>query len=472
MRRLRRGTAVLAGLMLASTAGTAWAQGGGGDTGVYQQEWPMFKFSIQQIRQQLQAHGANVVVAVVDTGIDANQPDLTGSLVPGADFSQGQPESSPGNDTGELSSSEAHGTAMSSIIAAHGHNENGRLAGMIGLADQAKIMPVRIGNGEASSDTDQNIANGVTWAVAHGAQVINLSLGSASESIELQTAINQAISKNVIVVASAGNSGTSGNPVNYPAAQSGVVAVSGYEEGDTFWPDSESGSYIAISGPAKDVMTAGTDGYYLADGTSDAAAYISAEAALLIAAHPSWTAGQVIRVMLGTASAGPGQTQGQRNDQFGYGIMNPYAALQAAEPSDTSNPLLAPTNTQPATNPPTSAPTRNGAASGGSQPSVPPAATSGNGKTSNTGVIIGAAAGGVVLLAIIITWIAVSSSRRRRNMMPAGPTGLGPPPGSGPGMPPYQGPGQPPPGGGYLGGPYPPNGQPPQPPTSYPPGRR
>jgi subtilisin family serine protease len=432
----------------------------------------LLKFGIKEIRQ-FGAHGAGVVVAVVDSGVNASDPDLAGSLVPGADFSQSQPLDNPGTDTSDMDTKETHGTGIASMIASHGHVEattNGQpTAGLIGLADGAKIMPIKVGDGP--SDQDQAIANGIMWAARHHARVINISIGSNEMGDVVRQAINQADADNSIVVAAAGNNGAQGNPTTYPAAFSGLIAVSGISKDGTFWPESEYGSNIDIAGPAQDVPAYVNGSYDFTEGTSGAAAYVSAEAALVIGAHPSWTAGQVIRAMLSTATPGPGQTQGQRSDQFGYGIMNPYAALQAPEPSDTSNPLLAPASTQPVTNPSVSAPSQNGAASGGNQPTVPPAAKSGSGKSSNTGVIIGGVAGGVALLAIIITWAAVSSSRRRRNLMPAGPTGYGPPPG--PGMPPYQGPGQPPPGGGYPGGPFPPpNGQPPQGPTAYPPGRR
>jgi subtilisin family serine protease len=470
---MRRGLAVLAVLVLAGSTSTAWAQGGGSDTDVPGLEWPLQTFGVSQIRALPGGHGTGVVVAVVDSGVDASQPDLAGALVPGADFSGGQSLSAPGSDTSDMDTSEAHGTSMATIIAGRSHQENGQVAGMIGLADQAKIMPVRVGSGQGNGDQDQDqaIANGIIWAAQHGARVINLSIGSPGEGTVLQPAIRQAEDDNVVVVAAAGNDGNNSDPVVYPAAFPGVVAVSGVEPNGSLWSGSETGSYIALAGPGDQVETAGPGDYGKAYGTSDAAAYVSAEAALVIAAHPDWTAGQVIRAMISTATPGPGQSPGTRSDQYGYGIMNPYGALKAPTPSQTTNPLLATATTQPVTNPPASGPTQNAAVSGGSQPTAPPAATS-SGSSSNTGVIIGGVAGAVVLLAIIITLIAVNSSRRRRAVMPTGPGGFGPPPNPGPGMP-YQGP-NPPPAGGYPGGPFPPNGQPPQGPgpTSYPPGRR
>jgi subtilisin family serine protease len=449
---MRRGWAVLAGLVLAGTTTTAWAQSGGSDTDVPGLEWPLQTFGVGQIRQLPGGHGTGVIVAVVDSGVDASQPDLTGALVQGADFSSGQPLDAPGSATSDMDTKDAHGTAMASIIAGRSHQDNGQVAGMIGLADQAKIMPVRVGSGQGSGDQDQAIANGIIWAAQHGARVINLSIGSPGEGAVLQPAIRQAEDDNVVLVAGAGNDGDNGNPVEYPAAFPGVVAVSGTEPNGSMWSGSETGSYVVLAGPGDQVETAGTDGYYSASGTSDAAAYVSAEAALIIAAHPGWSAGQVIRAMISTATPGPGQAAGTRSDQYGYGIMNPYGALKAPTPSQTTNPLLAAsTNTQPVTNPPASGPTQNSAVSGGGQPTPPPAATSGGGTSSNTGLIIGGVAGGVVLLAIIITLIAVDSTRRRRNTMPTGAAGFGPP-GPGPGMPyqgpnPGPGPNQPPPGG-------------------------
>jgi hypothetical protein len=434
--RSRLGVTLIAGLVLAGVGGTAWAQGGGGgtDIGLSEREWPLISLNVNQIHQ-LGAHGANVVVAVVDSGVNPNQPDLAGSLVPGADFSKNQPLDSPGSDTNDIDTQDGHGTGMSSIIAAHGHVEDGTdgqpTAGVIGLADEAKIMPVRVGTGIGESDMDSNIANGIRWATLHGARVINLSLAGPGTSFAEEQAIQQAIDDNVVVVAAAGNDGQKGDPLENPADVPGVVAVSGVDSSGNFWPDSEHADYVAIAAPSKAIVAAGYGAsYIIADGTSGGTAYVSAEAALIIGLHPNWTAGQVIRVMLSTATPGPGQKAGTRTEYFGYGIMNPVKALQAAAPSQTSDPLLAAPTDQPMSAPPTQ-----DAGSGGlPDPDTPVNASGSAGNSSSTGLVVGGAAGVAAVLAVIAGLIAASSARRRR-LAAAGAADYGTPYGVGVGYP-------------------------------------
>ena len=157
----------------------------------------------------LSTGSAAVTIAIVDTGVDLSHPDLASKIVPGYDFVNS--DSLPQDDNG-------HGTHVAGIAAAIGNNGTG----IAGVSWGARIMPVKVldlsGNGSFA-----DVAAGMTWAVDHGAQVINLSLGGTSSSSVLQDAVDYAYANNVTVVAAAGNSGS--NFVLYPARSPHVIAV-------------------------------------------------------------------------------------------------------------------------------------------------------------------------------------------------------------------------------------------------------
>jgi hypothetical protein len=342
--------------------------------------------------------------------------------------------SAPGGNTSDSDTKEGHGTAMASIIAGHGHVESGTdgqpTAGVVGMADQAKIMPIRIEQG-GSGFTDAELASGITYAAQRGAKVINISLATSEQLPLASAAITSAIAAGVIVVASAGNYGENGNPIQYPAAVPGVLAVSGVQHQNlAFWSKSEHNSSIALAGPATDVMSAGPGTEYLkTTGTSGAAAYVSGEAALLFGAHPSWTGGQVIRAMIESATPASGQAQGTRNDYYGYGVMNPTKALSEPAPSQTTDPLLAASTGSPSA----------GATPPGKPSTSKVGAVTSNPKKSNTGLVIGIVVGVVVVLLIIVLIVVLSRRKKGGGTPPGGggpgggygPPNSGPPPGYG-----------------------------------------
>lgn len=190
------------------------------------QEWALQAVHAQQAWRTTKGEG--VTVAVLDTGVDANHPDLEGQVLPEQDlvgFGAG-----PGD-----SAWAQHGTGMASIIAGHGHGR-GRENGVLGLAPAAKILPVRVILEDDDSERERArtekagaLADGIRWAADHGADVINMSLGDDSESAHPEpredAAIQYALGKGIPVVASAGNGGQKGNHVSYPAAYPGVIAA-------------------------------------------------------------------------------------------------------------------------------------------------------------------------------------------------------------------------------------------------------
>ncbi|WP_165845590.1 S8 family serine peptidase, partial [Streptacidiphilus pinicola] len=260
--------------------------------------------------------GKSVTVAVIDSGVRPTHLDLRGQVLNGADFiaHTGSPVTCDHDQHG-------HGTAVSSLIMGHGHSD-GNSDGIEGLAPQAKVMPLAIGTG---SDSMQEAATAIDFAVSHGASIINMSFSSPSGTPAMQTAVARAIAHGVVVVAGAGND--SAGRLAWPAAYPGVVAVGAVDVEGKPWVDSNYGPGLTLTAPGVNIVAAGANSdseYRVSDGTSDAAAYVSAEAALVRAEYPGLTAGQVVNRMVKSAVNPTGRV---RDDHYGYGIIRPDAAL-------------------------------------------------------------------------------------------------------------------------------------------------
>ncbi|MFB8183275.1 type VII secretion-associated serine protease mycosin [Streptomyces sp. NPDC055966] len=300
---------------------------------IRQAEWPLDAQHYQAPQIWHLSQGQGVTVAVIDSGVDAAHPDLTGQVLPGTGFLGDR------TDNGQTDiSADSHGTAIAGIIAGTGAANSG--SGMIGLAPKAKILPVRIATQGAVEPAA--LAEGVKYAADHHAQVINISLATPTPDPVLRQAIDYALGKDAVVVAAAGNSGQSGNPAMYPAAFPGVIDVSGIDAAGQFWPMSESGPRTTIAAPATNIYSANNRGQYVnAEGTSYAAAYVSAAAALVRSAFPHLSAGRTIQRLISTAQHPKGH-DGPDN-QYGYGSLDPLAALGThAVASGSANPLLGP----------------------------------------------------------------------------------------------------------------------------------
>ncbi|WP_205752222.1 type VII secretion-associated serine protease mycosin [Cryptosporangium phraense] len=271
--------------------------------------------------------GKGVTVAVIDSGVDATHPDLVGQVLPGTDFVDGT--------TDGRSDVVGHGTAVAAFIAGHDDPD-----GVVGLAYQAKILPIRVLDPKNEYDSATTVAKAVRWAVDHGADVINLSLGSADTAKVLTDAIDYAFAKDVVVVACDGNlSNDRGAKVWHPAREPGVIAVSGLLRTGAFWTGSLQGPETVLAAPATELTAAGLDhGYWRVQGTSFGAPMVSASAALLRSRYPKMSAANVINRLITTADdEGPAG----RDSEYGYGVVDPVAALTDSVPSVTKNPLLA-----------------------------------------------------------------------------------------------------------------------------------
>jgi type VII secretion-associated serine protease mycosin len=327
------GIAVL-GLGLASALPDA-AQAAGAEPGLAQQarslELPELN-TIDAPAAWRVSRGAGVTVAVLDTGVDGTVPDLTGSVTEG-------PNLIAGIDPAGYQLPLMHGTLIASLIAGHGSGP-GDTAGIVGVAPQARVLSVRVipDDGEPGMNVFEGspaytdaLADGIRYAVQHGAQVINMSLGGPSESHDTRAALGYAIAHRVVIVAAAGNSGTSGGgytPYSYPAAYPGVIGVAAVNADAQRASFSDRNASVVISAPGEHVIGAGPDDQYLVgDGTSPAAAFVSGVAALIKSRYPALSPALVEQALVTSAAHRP---PGGYSPAVGAGEVDATAALAAA----------------------------------------------------------------------------------------------------------------------------------------------
>jgi membrane-anchored mycosin MYCP len=269
------------------------------------------------------ATGAGVRVAVIDSGVDAGHPQLRGRVAAGHDFLHG-------NVNGKQDCV-GHGTGVASIIAAR----PAAGVGQRGLAPGATIVPVRASE---QTDTEQSggsepvspatFAAAIDWAVDEGgADVINMSLVMTVDDSRVRAAVARAVAAGVVVVAAAGNHGRAdeANLRPYPASYPDVIGVGAIDANGVAGEFSQHGSYVDVMAPGVAVTVAALGaGHTQGDGTSYAAPFVAATAALLKQRFPSLTPAQVARRIFATTDPAPG---GKRSDRYGFGVLNPYRAL-------------------------------------------------------------------------------------------------------------------------------------------------
>ena len=278
---------------------------------------------------------SDVIIAILDSGIDEGHPDLVDKIVAGYDFVDG--DSDPHDLNG-------HGTHVAGIAAATTNNG----VGIAGTSWGARLMPIRVLDG-AGNGAIADITEGIVWAYQHGARIINLSLGGTVFSQAMQDAITAAWEDDVLVVAAMGNSRGDGNPVNYPAAMNHVLAVSATTNSDTYAFYSQFGGHCDLAAPGGEMsyyhdpagiystmptypvyMT--TQGLFFTNydrvhGTSQAAPFVSGAAALILSIAPGLTPDAVQSLLEANAlDLGP---TGWDQD-YGWGLLQIDTALHGA----------------------------------------------------------------------------------------------------------------------------------------------
>jgi thermitase len=238
---------------------------------------------------------AAITIAVVDTGVDVSHPDLAGQLVSGYDVATGH---APTSDAGW------HGTAVASIAAGMPDNS----LGITSYCSQCSVMPVKVldAHGQAS---DGDIARGIRWAVDHGARVVNLSLEGPTEDPALPAAIRYASRHQAVVVAAAGNDGTSTR--SYPAAEPLAIGVAATDPSDRLYPWSNRGRWVTVAAPGTNMSAVPGGGSFRFLGTSSAAALVSGVAGLCLTVAPSLTPSLVRRALIAGAAPIAGASFGR-----------------------------------------------------------------------------------------------------------------------------------------------------------------
>ena len=271
------------------------------------------QYAVAQLRLP-QAHalarGMNVTIAVIDSGVDVKHPELANSVADSFDA------------LGSSEGPHVHGTGIAGAIVAH--------AKLMGSAPEARLLAIRaFGAGSKGAEsTSYVILRGLDYAAEHGAQIINMSFAGPKDPL-IERGIAATAARGILMVAAAGNAGAKSPPL-YPAANPNVIAVSGTDAQEKLFAASNRGNHIAISAPGADIfLPAPDEKYQITSGTSFSAAYVSGVAALMLERNPALKPGDIRAILTKTARdlGAPG-----RDDQFGAGEADAYAAVTAATP--------------------------------------------------------------------------------------------------------------------------------------------
>jgi len=253
------------------------------------------------------AHGANVTVAVIDSGIDVKNPELAGAIADSFDA------------LGSKEGPHVHGTGVAGAIVAH--------ARLMGSAPAARILAIRA-FGLATNGTESTsfiVLRGLDYAAAHGAQIVNMSFAGPKDAL-IERGIAAVAAKGIVMVAAAGNAGPKSPPL-YPAANTSVIAVTATDAQDRLFSASNRGGYTAVAAPGVDIfLPAPDEKYQMTSGTSFSAAYVSGLAALMLERNPALKPDEVRTILMKTArDLGPPG----RDDLFGAGEADGFAAVSA-----------------------------------------------------------------------------------------------------------------------------------------------
>jgi subtilisin family serine protease len=300
------------------------------------QQWVLDALDVRAAWQVTQGQG--VVVAVIDSGVDPAVSDLTGSVRTGPDLTGVHTLPADPNWG-------AHGTWMASLIAGHGHGP-GAEDGIVGVAPKARILSIRVitdrsdpgyakYQDELPGRGQRELATAIRYAVDHHAKVISMSLGYNAPSLVVRAALQFAMTRNVVVVASSGNAGSAqmsrghGHaPYSFPADYPGVIGVAAVGRSGLPAYFSSDNLSVQVAAPGVSVPAEGRGSHYwIISGTSPACALTAGVAALIKSKYPRLTAPQVQRAIIWSAANRP---LGGYDDEIGFGTVDADSALHFA----------------------------------------------------------------------------------------------------------------------------------------------
>ncbi len=275
----------------------------------FDSQWGLFR--IQAPEAWNITTGSDIVIAIIDTGVDFSHPDLDEKIVPGYDFVNDDPD--PSDDHG-------HGTHVAGIAAAETNNG----LGIAGISWEAKALPLKCFDADGLG-TVFDAANGIEWAVDQGAKIINMSFGSQYPSSILEETVNYAWEKGLVLVAAAGNGGS--DILHYPAAYENVISVSATDQNDNKAEFSTYGRHISVAAPGVNILSTTPDGYQSWSGTSMACPHVVGLAALIWSVDSSSLTNTEVRGIIEQTVddlGDPGWDQ-----YYGHGRINALRALYA-----------------------------------------------------------------------------------------------------------------------------------------------
>ncbi|MCW2497857.1 S8 family serine peptidase [Jatrophihabitans sp.] len=334
MRRLIAWLTVLAAVALMAGVGAPAASAAPGPA-----DAPEYWFDSWRLQQLWDsgADGSGVTIAEIDTGVNAALPGLEGRVLAGTDLG-----SSGNGHVDRDKDAFGHGTAMASIMVSRPSSFD-----VTGIAPGAKILPIAVPLiGTTDAANDDHLAEAIRYAADHHAKIISMSLGGARTPSantqacysDEQAAIYYALRKGALLFASSGNSGAKGSPVEEPGVCLGVVSVGAVDRSGTVASFSSRHPYLTLTAPGVNIPSLGriAGQAYSGEGTSQATAIASAAAAIVWSAKPKLTAEQLLTRLIATTD----HHLSTHSTSYGYGIVNPYAAINDAVPANAPNPVF------------------------------------------------------------------------------------------------------------------------------------
>ncbi|MFF8971969.1 type VII secretion-associated serine protease mycosin [Streptomyces sp. NPDC014995] len=313
--------------------------------------WSLQRVLLEELWSQ--SKGKGVRVAVIDTGVDVKNPQLTDAvdaksgrnLLPKNLKDDNGDPIERGKENG-TTDTVGHGTKVAGIIAARPVAGTG----FVGLAPEATIIPIQQNDAEGHGTTE-TLATAIRYAIQAKAHVINISQDTSNAmkpSSDLERAIDEALAQKIVVVASAGNDGLYGNvKKTYPASYDGVLAVAASDRNNERASFSQSGDFVDVAAPGVDMISTVPQGGHCSDnGTSFSAPYVAGVAALIKAKHPDWTAREVVAQIEQTAE----RTIAGQDPLVGWGVIDPVRALTEDDhPIESPDPQEGLSRAQPPT---------------------------------------------------------------------------------------------------------------------------